>query len=433
MPNVPGLKRLNPGMVWCPGLLLVALMPGPAVAVAQASASGDTLRLTDAVAQARAVNPMLQAARLSADAAAARVPQAGALPDPRLDFGLVNRMLPNFGADEPMTMNEVRLSQMLPWPGKLGYSKRRAVHLARASTLEAADAEVQLVSRVKSVYAEVAYIDRAITIMERTRGLLRDFFQVSQAMYSVGEGLQQDVLQAQVAVARMTEDIVVMQQERLAMAARLNALLGRNADEPIGGLELGERGPVLPGVDSLMARAAAGRPALRAAYERVQAAEAGYRAARRELYPDFMVQLAYGQRPQFDDMATVMFGITIPLWAGAKQLPMRREMAAMRASEGAMAQNVYNETFADLTERRAEAERARSLAELYENAILPQARAAVEAALSAYRVGRVNYMTLVESEMTVNRYEIELVRLAATYQQAAAEIEALVGGAGGGQ
>jgi outer membrane protein TolC len=222
-----------------------------------------------------------------------------------------------------------------------------------------------------------------------------------------------------------------MQQDRLAMAARLNALMGRGASEPIGPLELTIPGPPLPGVDSLMARAAAERPALRAASERVQAAEAGYRAARRELYPDFMVQLAYGQRPQFDDMATVMLGITIPLWAGARQLPMRREMAAMRAGEDAMARDLYNETFAELTERRAQAERARSLAELYDSSILPQARAAVEAAMSAYRVGRVNYMTLVESEMTVNRYEIELVRLAAAYQQAAAEIEALVGGEGG--
>jgi outer membrane protein TolC len=412
---------------------LVLALAQPRAVAAQAP-SGDTLRLAEAVQQARAVNPMLLAARLGADAAAERVPQAGALPDPRLDLGLVNRMLPNFGADEPMTMNEVRLTQMLPWPGKLGFGKRRAEHLARAGALEAVDAEVRLVSRVKSVYAELAYIDRAIAIMDRTRGLLRDFFQVSQAMYAVGEGLQQDVLQAQVAVARMTEDIVVMQQERLAMAARLNALMGRGASEPIGPLELADPAaalPALPGVDSLMARAAAGRPALQAAYERVRAADAGYRAARRELYPDFMVQLAYGQRPQFDDMATVMLGITIPLWAGARQLPMRREMAAMRAGEDAMARDLYNETFAELTERRAQAERARSLAELYDSSILPQARAAVEAAMSAYRVGRVNYMTLVESEMTVNRYEIELVRLAAAYQQAAAEIEALVGDEGG--
>jgi hypothetical protein len=42
-------------------------------------------------------------------------------------------------------------------------------------------------------------------------------------------------------------------------------------------------------------------------------------------------------------------------------------------------------------------------------------------------------MTLVESEMMVNRYEIELVRLAAAYQRAAAGIEALVGSEGDGR
>jgi outer membrane protein TolC len=56
----------------------------------------------------------------------------------------------------------------------------------------------------------------------------------------------------------------------------------------------------------------------------------------------------------------------------------------------------------------------------------------VESALSAYRVGSVDYMTLVENEMTVNRYEIEIVRLAAEYHRARAEIEALVGGDAGG-
>ena len=56
---------------------------------------------------------------------------------------------------------------------------------------------------------------------------------------------------------------------------------------------------------------------------------------------------------------------------------------------------------------------------------------AIRSYYAAYRVGRVDYMTLVESEMTVNRYEIELVRLAAGYQQALAMIDALVGDSGG--
>jgi cobalt-zinc-cadmium efflux system outer membrane protein len=412
------------------GLALAASGGGVA---AGAQVAPDTLRLAAAVAAVQQANPMLQAARLRADAAADRVSPAGALPDPSLSFGLMNRPIDGFGTDQPMTMNQVQLTQMLPWPGKLGFGKQQAEHLARAGALDAQETEAQLVSRTKATYNELAYIDRAIAIMQRTRDLLRDFYQVSQTRYAVGEGLQQDVLQAQVAIARMTADVTVMQQERVAMAARLNALMGRGASAVVGPLELPDPGPPLAEVDTLMARAVAGRPALKAAGERVRAAEAGYRAARRRLYPDFMIGLAYGQRPQFDDMATIMVGITIPLWAGAKQLPLRREMAALQASADASARDLYNETYAELAEQRAEAERARQLATLYAASVLPQARAAVESALSAYRVGKVDYTTLVGSEMTVNQYEIEQVRLAARYQEAAARIEALLGDRGDGQ
>ena len=85
-----------------------------------------------------------------------------------------------------------------------------------------------------------------------------------------------------------------------------------------------------------------------------------------------------------------------------------------------------------MLELRAEAERARKLAELYAGSIVPQARASVESALSAYRVGEVDYMTLVESELTVNRYEIQTVSLRADYYRAIAELTALIGETPGG-
>jgi outer membrane protein TolC len=322
---------------------------------------------------------------------------------------------------------------MLPWPGKQGFGADRARALADAMQLDAADLERQVAARVAAAYADMAATDRSLAILTRTRSLLDGFLSVSQARYAVGETPQQDVLQAQVAVARMTEDIMVMEEERVALAARFNALLGRSANVPVPALTLPPPGDALPPADSLMALAALRRPALLAAQERVRAAEAGYRQARRELYPDFMLSVEYGQRPQYDDMLTLMVGVSVPLWARGRQLPMRQEMEAMRASEDAMARDLANETYAMLTELRAAAERARRLTTLYERDILPQARAAVEAALSAYRVGTADYMTLVDSEMTVNRYETELVRLAAEWQRATAAIEALTGPVGGDQ
>lgn len=99
----------------------------------------------------------------------------------------------------------------------------------------------------------------------------------------------------------------------------------------------------------------------------------------------------------------------------------------MQAMAEAEALDLTNETFALLVEMRADAEKSLNLARLYATSILPQARGSVDAALAAYRVGRVDYLSLVENQMTVNRYDTESVRLIAAYHKAVADIAALVG------
>ena len=395
----------------------------------RAAAQGDTLTARDAIRMALSANPMLRAARASATAAGERIGPAGALPDPQLQLGLMNRMASDFGSTmDPMTMNQVQLMQMLPWPGKLGGAKRAARHTAVATRADADEQERMLAAQVRMAYYNTAYADRALEQMGRTRELLRNFLDVSTTMYAVGSAVQQDVLRAQVEVARMGEEITRMGQERVAMGARLNALLGRSAMTPIPALELPEidHGD-LPATDSLIAWALAQRPALVAGAERVAAADASLSAARRELFPDFTLGFQYQQRPEFPTMVSFMLGFNVPIFAGAKQLPIRREAEAMRDMATAELANLQNETVARIIEARARAVQDQNLIRLYRGGILPQARAAVQASLSSYRVGRVTFMTLVDNQMTVNRYETETYRLLADYAQAVGELEALVG------
>jgi outer membrane protein TolC len=249
-------------------------------------------------------------------------------------------------------------------------------------------------------------------------------------MYAVGTGAQQDVLQAQVSVAQATADLVVLSQDRIATAARLNSLLGRPAAEPVGPVSLDLDADIPPEVDVLLEQASANRPALQAARQRTLAAEAGYRQAQRAVYPDITVTLGYGNRPEFVDLATLMVGVSLPIFAGSKQKRRREEMRVVRSMEEALEIDLYNETYARLGELRARAERARLLSDLYRTSILPQAAASVESALSAYQVGEVDYMTLLTNQMTVNRFRIERIRLAAEYGEAMAGIEALTGSNG---
>jgi cobalt-zinc-cadmium efflux system outer membrane protein len=413
------------------GHLLVAagLLAGGAAHAAAQAATSDTLRLADALARAREANPMLLAARFGAAAASARISQAGALPDPQLQFGLMNRMASDLRSTmDPMTMNQVQVMQMLPWPGKLGGARSAARHSAAAASADADEQARMLEAQVRMAYNDAAWMDRAIDAMGRTQELLRGFLEVSTAMYSVGSGIQQDVLRAQVEVARMGEEIARMRQDRIAAVVRLNALMGRDATIEVGPLVLASLdAPELPATDSLLAWARTDRPALRASAERVAAAQASLSAARREIYPDFQVGFQYQQRPEFPTMVSLMVGVNLPVFAGARQLAMRQEAAAMREMAVAEQRSVHNETVARIVETRARAERDRALVRLYRGGILPQARGAVQAALASYRTGRVSFMQLVDNQMTVTRYETESIRLTADYNQAVGELQALVG------
>jgi hypothetical protein len=92
------------------------------------------------------------------------------------------------------------------------------------------------------------------------------------------------------------------------------------------------------------------------------------------------------------------------------------EVAAMRAET----RGLIGEAYAQLT-------RARNLARLYRSTVLPQAEATAAAALSAYRVGSVDFMTLLDDRMAVNTYRQQLFALDADEGKAWAQLEMLTG------
>lgn len=78
-------------------------------------------------------------------------------------------------------------------------------------------------------------------------------------------------------------------------------------------------------------------------------------------------------------------------------------------------------------ETNADLRRSRNLAALYRGTVIPQAEATVSSALAAYRVGSVDFMTLLDNRMSVNRYRQELHALEAEEGKAWAELEMVTG------
>jgi outer membrane protein TolC len=376
------------------------------------------------------VNPLITAARASARAAAAMVPGARRPPDPQLQLGWMNYVLPDVRPMETLGMTQLQAMQMLPLNGKLRLAGEAAAARAEASVARVAGAAFDLRARGAMAFYDLYATDGALDAARDTRRLLADVAAITARMYEVGEGRQADVLRANVELARMDEDIIRMSAMRAAMAARLNALQ-LAPDSAVVGEPALPRFPVsVPALDSLTRLADTGRPMLRAAAHDVQAATSRTELARRELWPDLQLGIQVGRQggpmgPQ--TMGSLMVGASVPVFAGSRQLKMREEADAMRAMAAADFASMRAETHGAVAEALANLTRARRLARLYRSSVLPQAEATVTSSLAAYRVGDVNLMTLLDAQMTLNRYRQELFALEADEGKAWAELEMLTG------
>jgi outer membrane protein TolC len=408
------------------GALLAALPGAPARAQ-----TGD-LTLTEIYTQARANNSMLKAVAARANAVEAMESSARLPPDPQIQVGVMNASLPGLETSMPTSMAPaIQAMQMLPFPGKLKLSGRIAEQSTAIARAEANEQWWMVRSQAAMAFYEIYGADRQVSVMRETAALLEDFEQVARAMYGAGEGRQTDVLRASVEVARMEADIARMQAMRTAAVARLNAVLNRQADAPVPGVALPPLPARIPSADTLQRWAEAERPRLERSRLGVEQAESRLGLARRELWPDVSVGLQYGQRQAgemgTERMGSLMLGFNVPIFARSRQLKMREEATAMQQMAQAELVDARSQVNARIGELLAELDRARTLVRLYGAEVLPQAEANVTSSYASYRVGAVDFMTLVDAQMTVNQYRQELFALLADYGQLVAELEMAVG------
>jgi cobalt-zinc-cadmium efflux system outer membrane protein len=417
------------------------------------------------VVRALAAHPAIRAATARVEAARRRVQPAGLLPDPMLMVGIQNLPLGKEAdpaaahgtpmvsdGSDPMTMRMIGVGQTIPYPGKLAARRRIALREVDAAQAALTVMTRQVIRDVKDAYYELAFIDRALEIVERNQSVLVNLIRVTEARYGVGTGGQQDVLKARVEASRLAETAVSLTEQRRATLARLNALLDRPSETavPVAAVPptiaraavassadeirfvsaaLGARaaGSPLPPLVELQETALRESPELREQEAMVAAQVARAELARREYLPDFDVSLQYGQRPGRPDMLTAIVSVPIPVWKGRKQDALtaeaRAELAALEAGRAAK----RNEIRAEVARLVSELERLRAQLAVYVKAVLPQSRASLASATASYQVGKVEFLTVLDDQATLFSYETEYFRGLTDFAKTLAELERVVG------
>ncbi|MCM0083571.1 TolC family protein [Geomonas sp. Red32] len=420
---------MNPRSTISLTLLFSSLIIQPVMAEGNLAAE----KLPPLIDQALANNPDLKSSDARWRAFESRIVQARAFDDPmlmlKIQNGLVNDPL-NLSKDS-MTQKVIGISQQLPYFGKRDLKAEMAAKEADSYRWQVDERKLELRRMVSEAYYQIYFTDRAAAIVDRNIKLMDDFVALAENKYSVGQGAQQDIFKAQVERSKMLDMRITLDQQRKTLQANLNALLYRPADTPVGAVPDFDIKPPALTAEQLKAMAFDNRPLLKSLKAQIEKSEAGVKLARKESYPDFNVSFEYMQRdPAMGSNGDDMYSLGVTF-----NLPVRKERRQAMVAEASSEVNMSTEDLraarntieAGIADLLAQMERRRKLIDLYKTGIIPQAEQALESATIGYRVNKVDFLTLLDSRVTLFNYERELYDSMADYQMKQAQLEALVG------
>ncbi len=412
-----------------PLLLILAL---PVSGISQPRDS--TLVLDELIHKVLTQNPELQASFQGWEASKTRITQQEALPDPTLGLNLMNLPVNSFSFDqEPMSGKQISLMQSFPFPGKLSLKGDIARSDSEISLHRHRELKNHLVKKTSQSYFDLYYIDQAIATVKNNQEVLKEFVEIAETRYGVGKGVQPDVLRAQVALSKMIDRELRLSQQRETVQAQINTLMNEPAAAPIGKAVVSEPEPERPELMALTQQADSSSPLLSAWKTAVRQRGQQVDLARKDRYPDFAVGVAYTQRNELQngmpgyDFLSAMFNVKIPLFYHKKQGKKIQETHINQYSAKFRYENIKNSVEQELQQALSNLEKNQRLIDLYRTGIIPQAEESLESSMAGYQNDNVDFLSLLDSELTLFQFRLDYHRFIADYHKEVAEIEALTG------
>lgn len=356
------------------------------------------------VAEALAKTPEIASARATVEAARRRIVPAGTLPDPFLSTTYQNDGLAISLGKEEGSFLGLMASQPIPWPGKLSLAGKVAESEAReVESGVVGRTNLTIEARVRNAWYDIVLARSIDRILDDRSESATQIEASVRERYAAGLAVQQDVLRAQVELARIDELKAAQAATIVARAAELNRLLGRPQDASV---ETPSELPAVdgvPAVDALIASTATRSPELAASHQAIETGRLRIDVAKKNFLPDFVVNGGSMDRAGFEmgPMWQVGVGISLPVWIERRQKNQLAEAQAQVNARTADADVVSRELELRTRERLAQLEAALRVAKLYREQILVLDELSLESALASYQAGKVPFITVLDALNTL--------------------------------
>jgi len=373
-------------------------------------------------------NPAIQAAWSAVEAKQSLIMPNKTLPDPTITFQTMGDLIPpTLMEGDPSSARTFGIEQEIPFPGKLGLQGKMAGKETEAALWNYEQVRRRVVADLKQAYFDYYFIHKSLESVTKNKRLLEKFAQIAEAKYRVGQGIQQDVLKAQVEISKLIDRLTVLKQRRGASQARLNTLLFRPPEDPLGSPAELQKAEFRYPLEQLQEMAMANAPELKMQDREIERNQYKVGLAQKQFYPDFSAGFTYFNRDGMPEMYGLMAGAKVPLYFWRKQRPELEGARADLAGAQRQRDNIRSSVSFEIKDAYLAAQASEALIQLYHTGIIPQSTLSLESAVAGYQVGKVDFLTLIDNLVTLLEYELRYHETLTEFQKALAQMEPLVG------
>jgi outer membrane protein TolC len=408
------------------------VLTSPVTASEQPGDANDLSELADYLRFASVNNAELKAKFQDWKAALQQIPQARALDDPKFTYSyFIEEVETRVGPQQ----QKLGIMQVFPWLGKIQARTDLAAAKAQAAKQRYEAAKLKLFNRVKSAYYEFEYLATAIDIAEHNLELLKHFEEVARTRYRTAAAIHPDIIRVQVELAKIEDVLNSLEKLREPTVAKLNAVLNRPVDAQLNWPEKSPHPRVRLDRKLIVRKLKKANPELAELSWELQAQKSSVNLARKRFYPDIGVGLdwietdsavAKGVKGSGDDPLVLMFSMNIPLWHNSYKAAEHQAKANARKIR-MLKTDTENRLLARVFELIYDIEDSQRKSRLYGDVLVSKARELVQASETAYKAGTIDFLSLIDAQRMLLKYELDYERAVTNKQQKLAELQMLVG------
>jgi outer membrane protein TolC len=395
------------------------------------NAGDETDAIQSLIDEALTHSPLIAAARRHWEADTRMPIQEGTLPDPQITFqnmAVGNPILGNNLQSNNFAYFGYGFSQEIPFPGKLRLRASVADKEAESARAAYQTQQRAVVEQVRETYFNLFYLIRTLDLLRQTSGELRRVEHITEAQYQVGMGQQQDVLKAQLETTALLNELETTREQIEQGQADLKAIVGREPDSRDILIETVK--PSSFSLEDVQIRqlALANSPLLKQAQALEAKSAESVKLAHEDYIPDFSVDYMYQKTgASFPDYYMATLGIKIPLYFWRKQTPALEQAALEKESAQAQTYATKLSVLSQTQNQWIAIQTSQRVIKIYRDGLIPQAEATLKSALATYRVGKVDFQTLLSAEIELLRLRQQYYRMVADHEIAIAKIRQIIG------